>query len=131
MHIVPLSRQVVELLRELHLLTGQHKYLFPSRPRKGQPGAPIRSMSLVFAMRRIGYSHQEMTFHGFRSMASTVLHEQGYNRDWIERQLAHCERNGVCVSYNNLEYLSKRRKMMQTWADYLDGLREKAKQEAA
>lgn len=95
MHIVPLSRQAVALLRELHLLTGQHKYIFPGRPRKGQPDAPIRSMSLVFAMRRLGYSHQEMTFHGFRSMASTVLHEQGYNRDWIERQLAHCERNGV------------------------------------
>ena len=66
------------------------------------------------------------TFHGFRSMASTLLHEKGYNRDWIERQLAHAERNGVRASYNHAEYLAERRKMMQFWADYLTELKEKA-----
>lgn len=134
-HIVPLSRQSLEILRELHAVTGQYRYLFPGRPKiekdKGKPkgDTPIRSISLVYALRRLGYSKDEMTFHGFRSMASTVLNEKGYNRDWIERQLAHAERNGVRASYNHAEYLPERRRMMQDWADYLTELKEKARQE--
>ena len=128
-HIVPLSRQALEILRELHQWSGQDRFLFPGRPKKGEKNAPIRSMSLVFALRRLGYSKDEMTFHGFRSMASTVLNEKGYNRDWIERQLAHSERNGVRASYNHAQYLPERRKMMQDWADYLSEVKEKARQE--
>ena len=134
MHIVPLSRQALEILHELHAVTGQYRYLFPGRPKiekdRARGDVPMRSMSLVFALRRLGYSKEEMTFHGFRSMASTVLNEKGYNRDWIERQLAHSERNGVRASYNHAEYLPERRKMMQDWADYLTSLKEKAKNEA-
>lgn len=134
-HIVPLSRQSLEILRELRAVTGQYRFLFPGRPKiekdKPKGDTPIRSISLVFALRRLGYSKDEMTFHGFRSMASTVLNEKGYNRDWIERQLAHAERNGVRASYNHAEYLPERRKMMQDWADFLSELKEKARQEQA
>jgi integrase len=72
------------------------------------------------ALRRLGYSREQMTGHGFRSMASTLLNEQGWNRDAIERQLAHAERNEVRAAYNYAEHLPERRKMMQAWADYLD-----------
>ena len=74
------------------------------------------------ALRRIGYAKDQMTGHGFRSMASTILNEQGWSRDAIERQLAHGERNNVRSAYNFAEYLPERRKMMQAWADYLDTL---------
>ena len=131
MHIVPLSRQALEILRELHLFSGQGRYLFPGRPKKGDKDAPIRSMSLVFALRRLGYSKDEMTFHGFRSMASTALNAKGYNRDWIEKQLAHSERNRVRAAYNHTDYLPERHKMMQDWADILTDLKEKARKEAA
>lgn len=122
-HIVPLSRQAIAILNELRTLTGQTPYLFPGRPKRVEKGMFIRSQSLVCALRRLGYAKDEMTFHGFRSMASTILNEQGYNRDWIERQLAHSERSGVRASYNYAEYLPERRKMMQDWANYLDRLR--------
>ena len=74
------------------------------------------------ALRRLGYAKDEMTGHGFRSMASTILNEQGWSRDAIERQLAHGERNNVRAAYNFAEYLPERRRMMQAWADYLDAL---------
>ena len=76
------------------------------------------------ALRRLGYTKDEMTGHGFRSMASTLINEQGWNRDAIERQLAHSERNSVRAAYNYAEHLPERRKMMQAWADYLDKLRQ-------
>ena len=75
------------------------------------------------ALRRMGYTTDEMTGHGFRAMASTLLNEQGWNRDAIERQLAHAERNDIRAAYNRAEHLPERRKMMQAWADYLDALR--------
>jgi integrase len=78
--------------------------------------------AVLGALRRLGYTKDEMTGHGFRSMASTLLNEQGWNRDAIERQLAHAERNNIRAAYNYAEYLPERRKMMQHWADYLDGL---------
>ena len=74
------------------------------------------------ALRNLGYTKAQMTGHGFRSMASTSLHEQGWPSDVIERQLAHAERNSVKAAYNRAEHLPERRKMMQAWADYLDGL---------
>jgi integrase len=78
--------------------------------------------AVLAALRRMGYTTDEMTGHGFRSMASTLLNEQGFNRDAIERQLAHAERDGVRAAYNYAEYLPERRRMMQHWADYLEGL---------
>ena len=120
MHIVPLARQVVAILQDLHRYTGSGRYLFPSMRAKS---APISDVTLLAALRRMGYDKESMTVHGFRSMASTLLNEQGYNRDWIERQLAHGERNTVRAAYNYAEYLPERRRMMQEWADYLDELR--------
>jgi integrase len=122
-HIVPLARQTLEVLRELHKFTGHGKYLFPS-PRTD--ARPISDVALLAALRRMGYSKEEMTVHGFRSMASTLLNEHGYNRDWIERQLAHGERNSIRAAYNYAEYLPERRRMMTEWANYLDGLREQS-----
>jgi len=79
--------------------------------------------AILAALRRMGYPKEEMTGHGFRSMASTLLHEQGWNHQAIERQLAHAERNAVSAAYNFAEHLPERRKMMQAWADYLDALK--------
>ena len=119
-HIVPLSKQSVKVLREIMPLTGKGKYVFPS-PRTGN--RPMSDNAVLAALRRMGYDKDEMSGHGFRSMASTLLNEQGWNRDAIERQLAHTEKNSVRASYNFAEYLHERRKMMQSWADYLDSLR--------
>jgi integrase len=119
-HIVPLAPQVVEILKELKYYTGHHRFLFPSM--RGED-RPISDMTLLSALRRLGYSREEMTVHGFRSIASTLLNEQGYNRDWIERQLAHGERNSIRGAYNYAEYLPQRRTMMCEWANYLDSLR--------
>ena len=120
LHIVPLSRQVVAILQDLHSYTGNERYLFPSMRAKS---APISDVTLLAALRRMGYDKESMTVHGFRSMASILLNERGYNRDWVERQLAHGERNTVRAAYNYAEYLPERRRMMQEWADYLDELR--------
>jgi len=120
LHIVPLSRQVITTLNELMPYTGHGRFLFPSPRAKS---APISDMALLAAIRRLGYGKEQMTVHGFRSMASTLLNEQGYNKDWIERQLAHGERNSIRAAYNYAEYLPERRRMMQEWADYLDSLR--------
>ena len=88
-------------------------------------GAPLSDATMLNALRRMGYAKDEMCTHGFRSIASTLLNELGYNRDWIERQLAHGERNDVLAAYNYAEYLPERRKMMQEWADYLTELKNK------
>jgi integrase len=122
-HIVPLSTQALSILRELHPLTGTGRYLFPSE-RTGE--RPMSENTVNAALRRLGYSKDEMTGHGFRSMASTLLNEQGWHRDAIERQLAHAERNAVRAAYNYAEHLPERRRMMQSWADYLDGLKNGA-----
>ena len=123
-HIVPLSTQAVSLLRELQPITGAGRYLFPSL-RTGE--RPISNNTLNAALRRLGYTGDEMVSHGFRSMASTCLNEQGWHPDLIELQLAHAERDEVRGVYNRAQRLDERRKMMQTWADYLDGLRKGAK----
>ena len=82
--------------------------------------------AVLAALRRMGYTKEEMTGHGFRAMASTLLHEQGWNHQVIERQLAHAERNAVSAAYNYAEHLPERRKMMQAWSDYLDALKGEA-----
>lgn len=123
LHIVPLSNQAVEILKELQPLTGFGKYVFPSA-RSSQ--RPMSENTVNAALRRMGFTKDEMTGHGFRSMASTLLNEQGWNKDAIERQLAHSERDNVRAAYNYAEYLPERRKMMQTWADYLDALKNGA-----
>jgi integrase len=121
-HLVPLSAQAVEILRELQPLTGAGRYVFPSL----RGGArPMSENTVNAALRRLGYSGDEMTGHGFRSMAATRLNEMGWNPDAIERQLAHAESNKVREAYTHAaQYLEERTRMMQTWADYLDGLRK-------
>ena len=127
-HIVPLSRQAIEILSELEPLTNREIVVRPNAPRYVFPSArtherPMSENAILAALRRMGYTKKEMTGHGFRSMASTLLHEQGWNHQVIERQLAHAERNAVSAAYNFAEHLPERRKMMQAWADYLDGLK--------
>ena len=119
-HVVPLSSQAVSILRELHPLTGAGKYVFPGARTKDRP---MSENTVLAALRRMGYGTNDMTGHGFRSMACTILNEQGWNRDAIERQLAHAERDNVRAAYNYAEHLPERRKMMQQWANYLDKLK--------
>ncbi|MEX0960246.1 MAG: integrase arm-type DNA-binding domain-containing protein [Burkholderiales bacterium] len=130
-HIVPLSKQAVAILRELEPLTNRAIPSRPNAPRYVFPGTrsrerPMSENAVLAALRRMGYTKDEMTGHGFRSMASTLLHEQGWNHQVIERQLAHAERNAVSAAYNFAEHLPERRKMMQAWADYLDALKASA-----
>ncbi|MDR3417362.1 MAG: tyrosine-type recombinase/integrase [Nevskia sp.] len=120
-HIVPVASQAMAILRELHPLTGGGRYVFPG---VRTPQRPMSENTVNAALRRLGYANDQMTGHGFRSLASTRLHEMGWRSDVIERQLAHGERNKVKAAYNFAEYLPERRKMMQAWADYLDALRE-------
>ena len=123
-HIVPLSQQAMEILRSIHPLTGNCRYVFPSVRTTVRP---MSENTVNAALRRMGYEKNEMTGHGFRSTASTLLHEQGWPHEAIERQLAHAERNKVSAAYNYAEHLPKRREMMQHWADYLGGLAAGAK----
>ena len=119
-HLVPLSRQAITILKELQLRTGHGQYLFPGRR---SPRRPMSENTINAALRNLGYDKNQMTGHGFRSMASTLLNEQGcWHPDAIERQLAHVERNNVRAAYNYAEYLDERRRMMQAWADYLESL---------
>ena len=119
-HVVPLSTQAMQIVRELHPLTGDTRYVFPS-PRTY--AKPMSENAITAALRRMGYTGREMTWHGFRSLASTCLNEQGWHPDLIELQLAHAERNKVRAAYNRAQRLAERRQMMQWWADYLDELR--------
>lgn len=100
-------------------LSGRGRLVFPSH----RIFKPISSGGFLSSLRRMGYPKEAMSIHGFRALASTLLNERGYNRDWIERQLAHSEGNAVRAAYNHAEYLSERRRMMQEWADYLDSLK--------
>lgn len=119
-HIVPLPAQAVAILRELHPLTGRGIYVFPGERSRSRP---MSDGTINAALRRMGFDKDTMTGHGFRAMASTRLNEMGWAPDVIERQLAHAERNKVRAAYNRAQYLAERKKMIQTWADYLDGLR--------
>jgi integrase len=118
-HIVPLSRQAVELLRELHSITGGSRFLFPNMRR---PKTCMTATTMNRSLERMGYGGGRLSAHGFRATASTMLNELGYRPDVIERQLAHQPRNKTRASYNQAEYLAERTVMMQEWADLLDQL---------
>jgi len=119
-HIVPLSSQAVAILRELHALTGRGRFTFPGLRTNDRP---MSENTVNAALRRLGYTTEQMTGHGFRHMASTRLNELGWNPDAIERQLSHRDRDSIRGTYNQAQYMTERRTMMQAWADYLDGLR--------
>lgn len=119
-HIVPLSRQAVEILRDLRPLTGRGRFVFPGGRSDGKP---LSENAILAALRRMGYDRDTMTGHGFRVIASTVLNERGFNPDAIEAQLAHIQGSKVRAAYNRALYLEDRTKMMQAWADHLDALK--------
>lgn len=127
-HIVPLSRQSVAVLKDLQQLTGTGRFVFPGHGSHGDAYArPMSENAITAGLRRMGYSGDEMTGHGFRSIASTMLNERGFNPDAIEAQLAHTTGSKVRAAYNRARYLDERRAMMQAWADLLDSLKETAK----
>jgi integrase len=121
-HIVPLSKQALEVLEQLRDVVGEREHLFPN---EHNPKKCMSENTILFALYRMGYRGRA-TGHGFRATASTVLNEQGWRADAIERQLAHSEKNKIRAAYHRSEYLPERRKMMQAWAEYLDGLRRGA-----
>lgn len=120
-HIVPLATQAIEILNELRPVTGNQEYVFPS-PRS--PRRPMSNNAILAALRRMGIPKEEMSGHGFRAMARTMLDEVlGFRPDIIEHQLAHRVRDPLGRAYNRTAHLAERRNMMQSWADYLDELR--------
>jgi integrase len=118
-HTVPLASQALAVLDKIKAHTGGGDLVFPSERRDGKT---MSNNTILYALYRMGY-HSRMTGHGFRGLASTILHEQGYPHDHIELQLAHAERNQVSAAYNHALYLKPRTAMMQAWADYLDTLK--------
>lgn len=121
-HLVPLSKQAIEILQELKSVTGHTKYLLLGR----RSDSRVMSENTVnAALRYMGFSREEMTGHGFRSLASTRLNEMGFRADIIEKQLAHEETNSIRKVYNRAEYLNERRDVMQHWAEYLEGLQNR------
>ena len=122
-HIVPLSTQALGILEAIQPLTGSGQYVFPSIRGNGRP---MSDGTIIAALKSLGYDSYVMTAHGFRTTASTLLNEQGWSPDAIERQLAHAPRDKVRAAYNRAQYLDERRRMMQAWADYLDSLKKGA-----
>lgn len=118
-HLTPLPRQAVDMLREIHKLTGTFEYVFIGR---NDPSKPLSDGAVNALLKRIGYRGRQ-TNHGFRHLVSTALNEQGFDNDWIERQLSHGDPDKIRGTYNKAMYLDDRRKMMQAWADYLDQMR--------
>ena len=119
--IVPLCRQAVEILRELRPLTGQGRFVFPGARSSARP---MSENAVLAALRRMGIGKDEMSGHGFRAMARTILDEVlGFRTDYIEHQLAHAVRDPNGRAYNRTAHLPERRRMMQQWADYLDELK--------
>jgi integrase len=123
-HIVPLSRQALSILKALRRISGESRYIFPQTR---NPEKPMCNKRINNALRKLGYAGDIMCGHGFRAMASSLLSEQGWSPDAIERQLAHVEGNSVRAVYHRAEHLDERRKMMQAWANYLDKLRKAAR----
>jgi integrase len=117
-HIVPLPTQAVDLLRDLQKITGRYDLAFAG---KANPGRPLSENTINKALRIIGYEGRQ-TGHGFRHLISTELNSRGYNRDWIERQLAHGDKDEIRDTYNHAHYLEQRRGMMQAWANEIDAL---------
>jgi integrase len=119
-HIVPLSEQAVAILKDVHALTAGGRFVFPGAR---DTTRPMSENAINAALRNMGYDGDTMTGHGFRSIASTILNERGYNPDAIEAQLAHVPGDGVRAAYNRAKYLPERKRMMQDWADHLDALK--------
>lgn len=117
-YLVPLSRQAVEEVRNVHEATGRYRLILPGKHDQTQP---ISDGTINIAIKRMGYQCR-LTGHGLRGMLSTALNEMGYNSDWIEARLSHAGDNKIHGTYNHAQYVEQRRKMMQEWADYLDGL---------
>jgi len=117
-HIVPLSPQAVDVLRTLETITGGRELLFPG---ERDHAKPMSNNTILKALERMGYKH-EMTGHGFRGIASTVLHEHGFEHAHIESQLAHAERSSVSAAYNHAQYLPQRATMMAWWGNYLESV---------
>jgi integrase len=125
-HIVPLSKQAIKILEELHPLTGNGRFVFPSA-RTPNGSRAMSDVALLAALRRMGFDKTEMTVHGFRAMARTILDEVlGFRVDFIEHQLAHAVKDPNGRAYNRTAHLPERHKMMQQWSDYLDGLKHGA-----
>jgi len=121
-HVVPLTRQAINILTELKSIAGDSRFLLPGR----NPNKPISNNTLLFALYRLGYKGK-MTGHGFRSVASTALNESGlFSPDAIERQLAHGENNEVRGAYNRAEYLPERKRIMTWWSDHIEALEKGA-----
>ena len=119
-HLVPLSTQVVAILRDLQALTGQGKYLFPGLRSTTRP---MSDATLTNALRRMGYSQEELHVHGFRAMARTLIRQElGFDEEPIERQLGHAVKGPLGAAYNRADFVAERRRMMQAWADYLEQL---------
>jgi integrase len=119
-HAVPLATQALVILRDLHRLTGTGTLVFPG---VRDARRPMSENTVNAGLRRLGYTTEQMTGHGFRHMASTRLNELGWNPDAIERQLSHRDRDAIRGTYNLAQYMTERRAMMQAWADYLDSLK--------
>jgi integrase len=122
-HIVPLSRQAIEVLGMLKQLTGNAEWVFPGDRNTKRP---MSNNTILKGLERMGYKGK-MTGHGFRGLASTILHEQGYTHEHIELQLAHAPRNAVSAAYNHALYLGPRAKMMQDWANFLERAQREGK----
>lgn len=121
-HLVPLAKQVIKQLKYIQSMTGYSCYVFPNERNSNNPQS---KNVMTNRLRDLGYSADVMSAHGFRSTASTILHEQGWHHDVIEAQLAHLTGTATSRAYNRSIHLAERKKMMQEWADYLDGLKEK------
>ena len=122
-HIVPLSKQALSILEEIRPFTGHGRYVFPSARKQGRP---LSENGIRVALRTMGYTNEQMTPHGFRSMARTLLDEAlGVRVEYIEHQLAHEVKDATRRAYNRTKFLPQRAEMMQQWADYLDELKSK------
>ena len=120
---MPLAKQALDVLEKIRMITGHGRYVFPNARALSKGDRPMSENAVLVALRAMDYKKDQMTAHGFRSMASTLLNENGFPPDHIERQLAHVEGNAVRAAYNYAEYLPERQRMMQWWADYLEELR--------
>jgi integrase len=121
-HVVPLSTQALNILEKVRSFTGAGRYVFPARDRP-DGSRPMSENAVLGTLRRLGYTQEEIVPHGFRATASTLLYEQGWSADVIERQLAHLVGSNVRQAYDHSQMLPERRKMMQAWSDYLDSLK--------
>ena len=120
-HIVPLSKQALSILEEIRPFTGHGRYVFPSARKQGRP---LSENGIRVALRTMGYTNEQMTPHGFRATARTLLDEAlGVRVEYIEHQLAHEVKDATRRAYNRTKFLPQRAEMMQQWADYLDELK--------